>query len=68
MKKTNLLKTKEVAEEAGEDDKVSEIQSQLEELEERATELDRRRTSNINSIRSVFISSSFLIHVTNSSL
>lgn len=50
MKKTNLLKTKEVAEEAGEDDKVSEIQSQLEELEERATELDRRRTSNINSI------------------
>ncbi|KAK7505509.1 hypothetical protein BaRGS_00003254 [Batillaria attramentaria] len=50
MKKTQLLKRKEEAELAGESDKLSQVNQELEELEERATELDRRRTSNINSI------------------
>ena len=36
---------------AGDEEKAQEIKTQLEELEERAEELDRRRTNNISSIR-----------------
>ncbi len=35
----------------GDEKKVLEIKQQLDELEERAEELDRRRTNNISSIR-----------------
>ncbi|XP_074661868.1 RNA polymerase-associated protein RTF1 homolog [Tubulanus polymorphus] len=50
MQKTHLIKTKEMAEITGDDDKLQEAKRELDELEERAKELDRRRTSNINSI------------------
>ena len=41
----------ELAEIAGDSEKVQEYSQLLEELEERAVELDRRRTSNISSVR-----------------
>ena len=40
-----------MAQVAGDEEKVAELKSQLDELEERAEELDRRRTNNISSIR-----------------
>lgn len=50
MRKTLLLKQRDQAEVEGHKEKARELNRQLEELEERAVELDRRRTSNINSI------------------
>ncbi|MEE6491957.1 hypothetical protein FKM82_016439 [Ascaphus truei] len=50
MKKTQLLKEKAMAEEAGDQDKVKQIQDQMNELEERAEALDRQRTKNISAI------------------
>ncbi|XP_053330487.1 RNA polymerase-associated protein RTF1 homolog [Spea bombifrons] len=50
MKKTQLLKDKAMAEEAGDGDKAKQIQDQLNELEERAEALDRQRTKNISAI------------------
>ncbi|XP_069806583.1 RNA polymerase-associated protein RTF1 homolog [Dendropsophus ebraccatus] len=50
MKKTQLLKDKAMAEEAGEQDRAKQIQDQLNELEERAEALDRQRTKNISAI------------------
>ncbi|KAJ8308991.1 hypothetical protein KUTeg_013865 [Tegillarca granosa] len=50
VKKTQLLKRKDQAELAGNQDDLYKVNQELEDLEERATELDRRRTSNINSI------------------
>jgi len=43
----------EMSEMEGETDKANELKSQLEDLEERAIELDKRRTSNISGIRYV---------------
>lgn len=50
VKKTILLKQKEMADMEGDVEKQEKIQQELEELEERANELDRRRSSKINSI------------------
>ncbi|XP_040188056.1 RNA polymerase-associated protein RTF1 homolog [Rana temporaria] len=50
MKKTQLMKDKAMAEEAGEPDRAKQIQDQLNELEERAEALDRQRTKNISAI------------------
>ncbi|CAH2327816.1 RNA polymerase-associated RTF1 homolog [Pelobates cultripes] len=50
MKKTQLMKEKAMAEEAGESEKAKQIQDQLNELEERAEALDRQRTKNISAI------------------
>ncbi|XP_053553843.1 RNA polymerase-associated protein RTF1 homolog [Bombina bombina] len=50
MKKTQLMKEKAMAEEAGDQDKAKQIQDQLNELEERAEALDRQRTKNISAI------------------
>ncbi|KAG8449696.1 hypothetical protein GDO86_016369 [Hymenochirus boettgeri] len=50
MKKTQLLKEKAMAEEAGDQDKAKQIQDELNELEERAEALDRQRTKNISAI------------------
>ncbi|OWF38612.1 RNA polymerase-associated protein RTF1 homolog [Mizuhopecten yessoensis] len=50
VKKTLLLKQKEVADIEGDQVGQSKIKQELEQLEERATELDRRRSSNISSI------------------
>ncbi|XP_075699433.1 RNA polymerase-associated protein RTF1 homolog [Rhinoderma darwinii] len=50
MKKTQLLKDKAMAEEAGEQDRAKQIQDELNELEERAEALDRQRTKNISAI------------------
>ena len=41
-----------MAEVQGLTEKAAEVQVELDELEERAQELDRKRTSNVNSIRS----------------
>ena len=51
VRKTQLMKQKDMAELEGDSDKMATAQSALDELEERATELDRVRTSNISSIR-----------------
>ena len=51
IKKTLLLKQKELAEVEGDDERLKDVTSQLETLEERAVELDRRRTSNISSVK-----------------
>lgn len=51
LKKTDLLKKKDMAEAEGRDDDVKEIRSQLDDLEQRASELDRQRTANISSIK-----------------
>ncbi|KAM4690268.1 LOW QUALITY PROTEIN: RNA polymerase-associated protein RTF1 homolog [Rhinophrynus dorsalis] len=50
MKKTQLMKEKAMAEEAGDPDKAKQIQDQLNELEERAEALDRQRTKSISAI------------------
>ncbi|XP_073464961.1 RNA polymerase-associated protein RTF1 homolog [Aquarana catesbeiana] len=50
MKKTQLLKDKAMAEEAGDPERAKQIQDQLNELEERAEALDRQRTKNISAI------------------
>lgn len=50
IKKTFLLKQKEVADLEGDTAAQYKISQELEELEERANELDRRRTNNISSI------------------
>ncbi|XP_041430300.1 RNA polymerase-associated protein RTF1 homolog isoform X1 [Xenopus laevis] len=50
MKKTQLLKDKAMAEEAGDQDKAKQIQDHMNELEERAEALDRQRTKNISAI------------------
>ncbi|XP_068109456.1 RNA polymerase-associated protein RTF1 homolog [Hyperolius riggenbachi] len=50
MKKTQLMKDKAMAEEAGEQERAKQIQDQLNELEERAEALDRQRTKNISAI------------------
>lgn len=50
MKKTQLIKDKAMAEEAGDPEKAKRIQDQLNELEERAEALDRQRTKNISAI------------------
>ncbi|XP_041352904.1 RNA polymerase-associated protein RTF1 homolog [Gigantopelta aegis] len=50
MKKTELLKQKETAEIQNEREKAIELQQELDELEERAIILDKRRTNTINSI------------------
>lgn len=46
-----LFFVQEEAETSGDQTRLAKVNHELEELEERATELDRRRTSNINSIR-----------------
>ena len=43
----------EEAENSGDHEQLSKVIQELEELEQRATELDRKRTNNISSIRSV---------------
>ncbi|ESP00988.1 hypothetical protein LOTGIDRAFT_53767, partial [Lottia gigantea] len=50
LKKTQLMKQKEQAEIAGNQAAVNSAKQELEELEDRATKLDRKRTSTINSI------------------
>uniref|UniRef100_A0A6I8STD8 RNA polymerase-associated protein RTF1 homolog n=1 Tax=Xenopus tropicalis TaxID=8364 RepID=A0A6I8STD8_XENTR len=50
MKKTQLMKDKAMAEEAGDQDRAKQIQDELNELEERAEALDRQRTKNISAI------------------
>lgn len=50
VRKTNLLKQKEVAEAQGDTARVTELQQELDDLEERAQELDRKRSSNISSV------------------
>uniref|UniRef100_A0A0B7AN46 Plus3 domain-containing protein n=1 Tax=Arion vulgaris TaxID=1028688 RepID=A0A0B7AN46_9EUPU len=50
VKKSSLMKTKEQADLDGDQEKSMTLAQELEDLEERAQELDRRRTSNINSI------------------
>lgn len=50
MKKTQLLKQKEMAEQQGNEVDVRRLQTELDALEERAAELDKLRTSNIQAI------------------
>lgn len=50
MKKTCLIKERDAALLRGEDDVVRELNVQIEELEERASELDKRRSSSISLI------------------
>ncbi|KAK9510204.1 hypothetical protein O3M35_005039 [Rhynocoris fuscipes] len=50
MKKTQLMKDRDMAQAKGDDDEARRIQQQLDELEERANELDKLRTSTISSI------------------
>uniref|UniRef100_H2Z3Z7 RNA polymerase-associated protein RTF1 homolog n=1 Tax=Ciona savignyi TaxID=51511 RepID=H2Z3Z7_CIOSA len=50
MKKTTLLKQKEMAEGQGDGDETKRINSQLDELEERASHLDKQRQENIAGI------------------
>ena len=50
MQKSRLMKDKEVAMAAGEAEKAAEIEAQINELEERAEELDKRRTATISSV------------------
>ncbi len=50
MKKTQLMKERDMAQAMGDVVRVSELQDELNQLEERATTLDRRRTSTISSI------------------
>lgn len=53
MRKTLLMKQHEMAEQTGEKEKAIELKLQLEQLEERAEELDRIRTHNISSISDI---------------
>jgi RNA polymerase-associated protein RTF1 len=50
MKKTQLIKERDMAQSNGDSARVVELQNQLNQLEERATNLDRLRTSTISSI------------------
>lgn len=50
MKKTQLMKERDAAVARGDDDISREINQKLQELEERASELDKLRTSSISSI------------------
>ncbi|KAF5288052.1 hypothetical protein FQR65_LT12102 [Abscondita terminalis] len=50
MKKTQLMKERDAAVARGDDDTSREISQKLQELEERASELDKLRTSSISSI------------------
>lgn len=50
MKKTQLMKERDSALGRGDDELAREINQQLQELEERASELDKMRTSTISSI------------------
>jgi RNA polymerase-associated protein RTF1 len=50
VRKAGLMKNKEQADLDGDQEKSVKLTQELEDLEERAQELDRRRTSNINSI------------------
>ncbi|XP_035222295.1 RNA polymerase-associated protein RTF1 homolog [Stegodyphus dumicola] len=50
MKKTQLLKNKEMAEINGDEEEIQKWQAELERLEERAKELDKMRTSTISGI------------------
>ena len=50
MKKTDLMKERDAAQLRGEDDTANDITSKIQELEERANELDKRRQSSIGLI------------------
>ena len=50
MSKTNLLKQKEMAESRGDLNEVAKVNEQLDELEQRATHLDKQRQENIAGI------------------
>nr|CAB3265817.1 RNA polymerase-associated protein RTF1 homolog [Phallusia mammillata] len=50
MRKTNLMKAKEMAEATGDGEESQRLNSQLEELEERAVKLDKQRQENIAGI------------------
>ncbi|XP_066994657.2 RNA polymerase-associated protein Rtf1 [Anabrus simplex] len=50
MKKTQLMKDRDMAISKGDDEEAARIQQKLQELEERAEELDKLRTSTISSI------------------
>lgn len=50
IKKTQLLKSREMADLVGDHEKSQKLQAELDELEERADQLDRQRTQTINSI------------------
>ena len=50
MKKTQLMKERDSAQASGDTDRATDLQNQLNQLEERAIELDRLRTSSISSI------------------
>ncbi|XP_066903278.1 RNA polymerase-associated protein RTF1 homolog [Halyomorpha halys] len=50
MKKTELMKDRDMAQSKGDDEEVRKISQKLVELEERANELDKLRTSTISSI------------------
>ena len=50
---THLLTHQELAEQEGDVDKASSLAQQLEEIEERAEELDKQRTKGLSAIRSI---------------
>ncbi len=50
MKKTDLMKEKMEAEELGDIDKLTKVQNELNEIEERAEMLDKQRTKNISAV------------------
>lgn len=50
MKKTQLMKERDVAQLRGDDETVMELNAKIQELEERASQLDKTRTSSIQSI------------------
>ena len=50
---THLLAHQELAEQEGDVDKASSLAQQLEEIEERAEELDKQRTKGLSAIRSI---------------
>ncbi|KAJ8706153.1 hypothetical protein PYW07_010930 [Mythimna separata] len=50
MKKTQLMKERDVAQLRGDDETVVELNAKIQELEERASQLDKTRTSSIQSI------------------
>ncbi|CAB3232685.1 unnamed protein product [Arctia plantaginis] len=50
MKKTQLMKERDVAQLRGDDETVIELNAKIQELEERANQLDKTRTSSIQSI------------------
>uniref|UniRef100_A0A8D8XQR3 RNA polymerase-associated protein Rtf1 n=1 Tax=Cacopsylla melanoneura TaxID=428564 RepID=A0A8D8XQR3_9HEMI len=50
MKKTQLMKERDQAQQKGDDEEASGLQRKIDDLEERASELDKARTSTISSI------------------